>query len=399
VISLEEAQARILASVTPLSCEVVPLESSHGRYVHDPITALVNLPPFYNSAMDGYAVQAHALKSATPETPVILRLAGIIPAGEKPNQGVNAGTCVRVFTGSPLPEGADAVVMQEDTERSGDDTITFVESLKPWDHVRFQGEDCKAGTIIMDSGERLNAAKIALLAAAGVAEIPVSRRPRVTLLATGSELKPGGTVLRPGEIFESNRMMLKSLCEDIGVEASCGPIVKDIRAETSMALEKAFEESDVVITSGGVSVGDFDFVKDCFVEIGGKLEFWKVAIKPGKPFVWGRRGAQYFFGLPGNPASAFVTFLLLVRPALMRLQSAGEVHLPSQMCRLEGSLANPGDRRHFLRVVADSRGVVKASGPQASHRLMALAACNGLVDMPPGSQWSSGTEVSVLRWS
>lgn len=223
-------------------------------------------------------------------------------------------------------------------------------------------------------------------------------RPKVGVLATGSELIEPGQKLEPGKIYESNRLMLAALIKKAGAEIQIYPLVKDTLVETQDSLMTAFNECDVVVTSGGVSVGEMDFVKSAFEKLQGKLEFWKVGIKPGRPFVFGKMGEKNLFGLPGNPVSALVTFLLLVRPALMRWQGAKEVSLPEYAGTLAEPLSNPGDRRHFMRVFTGRDGRVKLAGTQASHILSSLAQSSGMVDVPPRSVLAAGTVVNVMRW-
>ena len=350
--------------------------------------------------MDGYAVRATDVASATPTAPVRLRLAGKVAAGQVFPGEVTAGTCVRLFTGSPLPPGADAVVMQEDTcvDSNAPGEVLILAQARPGENVRSRGEDVKCGSPLAEAGELLSVGRIGLLAAAGVARFRVGRQPLVGLLATGSELIEPGRPLEPGRIYESNRAVLAALIRRAGAVPKVLPLVADVLAETSRALTDAFNQCDVVVTSGGVSVGEMDFLKRAFEQIGGKLEFWKVAIKPGRPFVFGRLRGKLLFGLPGNPVSALVTFLLLVRPALLRWQGATDVSLPAHSGVLAETLANLGERRHFIRVKVDSLGKVRSAGIQASHVLSSLAAANGLVEVPAGTTLPAGSTVTVLRW-
>jgi len=297
-----------------------------------------------------------------------------------------------------LPAGADAVVMQEDTVNAQPGEILIKESVKPWENVRFRGEDVKRGILLAENGELLGAGKLSLLAATGISQVQVGRQPRVALLATGSELREAGSSLMPGQIYESNRTGLAVLLDDIGVSPSICPLVADTREGVRAALEHAFEDSDAVISSGGVSVGEMDFIKIALEDLGGQVEFWRVAIKPGRPFVFGSCRNKMFFGLPGNPVSAFLTFLLLVRPALLRWQGAMDISLPTYPGVLGERLANPGQRRHFIRVKMDQNGRVFSAGHQASHMLSSLGAANGVVDVPPEAALEAGTRVPVLRW-
>lgn len=396
MLTYEEALARILAALPPLRSEQVPLAEAAGRFLAEPVVSTLDLPPFDNSAMDGYAVRAADVASATAEKSVALRLIGQVGAGQVFKGGVGVQTCVRLFTGTPLPAGADAVVMQEDTHAEGD-TVLVLDRARPWENVRLRGEDVKAGAVLVTPGTRLGAGHLGLLAAVGTARVRVARRPRVAIVATGSELRPPGKPLAPGQIYESNRTMLAAMLTACGAEVRPLPLVPDTLTRTRNALQRAFAENDAVVTSGGASVGQLDFVKAAFTELGGSQEFWKVAIKPGKPFVFGTLQGKLLFGLPGNPVSAFVTFLLLVRPALLRWQGATEVALPAHPGTLVESLVNRGDRRHFVRVRVDAEGRVHSAGIQASHRMQSLAAANALVDAPPATTLAAGATVRVLR--
>ena len=400
MLELESAQQKILDAVQPLPAELISLNAAADRILAGKILSPVDLPPFDNSAMDGYAVRAEDLILTSADAPVSLRLNGRIPAGEIFSGSVERGTCVRIFTGSPLPRGADAVVMQEDTrsDPANAATILFLDKVRPWENTRLRGEDVKKDSALAEAGEKLTTGRISLLAAAGMAEVRVARRPVVGLLATGSELREPGQPLEPGAIFESNRMGLASFAARAGAIGKSFPIVPDNLDATKAALEKAFDECDVVITSGGVSVGEMDFVKAAFEQLGGQMDFWKVNIKPGKPFVFGRRGTKFLFGLPGNPVSALVTFFLLARPALLRMQGAKEISPPIHFGRLAEPLVNRGDRRHFVRVSVDAAGHVRSAGAQASHILSGLARANGLVDVPPQTNFAADTIVQVLRW-
>ena len=402
MLELEAAVQKILAAIPSPQPERISLADSHGRILRERVTAQVDLPTFDNSAMDGYAVRAADVTSARPESPVRLQLRGRVAAGEMFTGELGAGECVRLFTGSPLPRGADAVVMQEDTRIEGANAgeVLFGDGVRPLENVRLRGTEVKQGSSLAEPGEVLTAGKLGLLAAAGVAEINVGRRPRIGLLTTGSELRAAGTTLAPGQIYESNRVALAPLIERAGGLPKLFPLVPDTLADTRRALENAFADCDAVVTCGGVSVGEMDFVKAAFSELGGELDFWKIAVRPGKPFVFGRCREKFLFGLPGNPVSAFVTFLLLVRPALLHWQgvSPAGAGLPSSPGVLAEALANTGDRRHFMRVRGEAGGKIFSAGLQAAHALRSLAAAEGLVDVPPHTTLAAGTTVPVLRW-
>jgi len=401
VIQLEEAQQRILDTLPAPVVERVEITNGDGRFLVENILAAVDLPPFDNSAMDGYAVRAVDVAGASATSPVRLRVVGRIPAGGGFDGDIHAGECVRLFTGSLLPRGADAVVMQEETrtEAGQPDGVLICDRAQPNENIRRGGEDVQRGDLIGRRGEALTPGCIALLAAAGISDAAVGQRPVVGLLATGSELREAGQSLAPGQIYESNRAALAPLITRAGGVPMIFPLVSDTLAATCAALETAFAECDAVVTSGGVSVGEMDFVKAAFEQLGGELQFWKVAIRPGKPFVFGRHGKKFLFGLPGNPVSAFVTFLLLVRPALRRWQGATETGLRSYPGVLGEMLANRGDRRHFVRVCVDASGRVFSAGRQASHALSSLAEADGLVDLTAGQVHPVGTTVNVLDWA
>jgi molybdopterin molybdotransferase len=410
MLQYEEALARVISAVPTPASESIAVADADGRFLAQDIASPIDLPPFDNSAMDGYAVRAADVASAKPNFPVRLRLVGRVAAGEKFVGDVPSSACVRLFTGSPLPDGADAVVMQEDTkvDSAAPKEVMVLESVKPWENVRFQGEDIKRAATVAAKGDALTVGRMALIAATGNVEVAVARRPTVGILATGSELREPGQSLAPGQIFEINRPAIAALVRKAGAIPRVYPLVTDVLEATQIALSNAFKECDMVVTSGGVSVGEMDFVKQALTDLGGELHFWKVAIKPGRPFVFGRLPRSHnrlssaddklFFGLPGNPVSALVTFLILVRPAILRWQGAANIGLPSQSAVLAEPLENSGERRHYMRVRISIDGKCHSAGTQASHILSSLAAANGLVDIPPRTVLAAGTSVEVLRW-
>ncbi|MCH2379838.1 MAG: molybdopterin molybdotransferase MoeA, partial [Pedosphaera sp.] len=304
--TLEEARAEMLQAITPLAAETIPLSQAGGRVLATEAQATIDLPRFDNSAMDGYAVRAaEAIPGAK------LKCIGEVPAGSVFEGEMGSGECLRIFTGSPMPNGANAVVMQEDTHAIGD-LIEITDGVKPFEHIRLRGEDLKTGETIGHAGERLHAGRLQLLGAAGVAEVAVHCQLIVGVLSTGDELREPGEDLGAGGIYESNRAALAELIRQSGAEPRVQPLVRDTLEATTEALKTAFADCDAVVTSGGVSVGEHDFVKAAFEQLGGSLDFWKVRIKPGKPFVFGRLKGKPLFGVPGNPVSAMVTFLVLV---------------------------------------------------------------------------------------
>jgi molybdopterin molybdotransferase len=393
---LETARAELLATISPLPSEQLPLAAASGRILAESPSAPHPLPPFDNSSLDGYAVRAADLRTA----PTVLRVIAAVAAGGWFGGSVGPGEAVRVFTGAPLPHGADAVVMQEDTSPAPLDSrcVQIDEPVKPWENLRFRGEDVPDGAVLLPAGPSLGPGALGLLAAVGVVEVRVHRKPRVAIVATGSELVPAGTVLGPGQIHESNTLMLAELIRQLGATPVCLPLVPDHPDATSDALRNAFASADLVLTVGGASVGEHDLVKPALLALGGQLEFWRLAIKPGKPFFLGRLGNQHLLGLPGNPVSAFVTAVLMVLPAIRRLQGVTHCLPPQGLALLKEQLTNADSRRHFVRVATDPSGTVRASGLQASHRLASLAVADGLVDVAPRCTLAAGTLVPVIRW-
>jgi molybdopterin molybdotransferase len=298
-----------------------------------------------------------------------------------------------------MPVGSDAVVMQEDTERAPDGRIRFLDGVKPWENVRFRGEDFRAGTRVLGAGQRLGPSQLALVAAAGVGEVRVHRKVRVVVVVSGDELTPPGAPLTPGRIHDSNSVMLGALFRSAGAEVVTLPALPDQFEATVSGLEAAVAQGDLVITAGGASVGDRDFLRPAWERLGGRLEFFRVALKPGKPLFFGTLREVPLIGLPGNPVSALVTAVLVALPALRRMQGDASVALPVVSGTLSGPLSNPGDRRHFMRVILDASGGVRSAGVQASHIMGPLAQANGLVDVPPATEWPAGTVVRVWRWS
>ena len=358
--------------------EEASLEDAAGRVLAADVVAPIDLPPFDSCAMDGYAVDAAGMDGAAAKRFAVIDRSA---AGHPAQRAVGPGFAVRVFTGAVMPAGANAVVLQEDVD-AADGVAKTAAPIRAGQHVRPRGHDVRKGQIIARAGEKLTAYALAGVAACGIATVRVTRRVRVAVLATGDELADAGEELPPGGIYDSNRFALKSLLREKRARTlDLGGVADDPRA-IRKALGEASRQADVVIASGGVSVGEADFVKDAAAQLG-RLDFWKVAIKPGKPLAVGRIGEALFFGLPGNPVSAIVTYLLFVSPALDLL--AGE--RPALPLGLPAKLATPirhaKGRREYLRGTARvERGelVVAVVGDQGSHRLSTFARANCLVE-------------------
>jgi molybdopterin molybdotransferase len=396
MLSLEEALEKLLRSVTPtVGEEQVLVSTAVGRFLALDVIAPNPLPLFDNSAMDGWAVRSADVQRASSDKPATLNCIANIPAGGVFDGAIGPAQCARIFTGSPLPAGTDAIVMQEDS-RADLPRVEIFDPVKAWENVRFRGEDVKKGAVIASAGARINAQVAGLLSACGVAEVKVKRRVRIAILATGNELREPGASLKPGEIYESNRILISTLARHLGVEPILKEIVADNLASTVQAMRDSASDADAIVTCGGVSVGEYDFVKAAVSELGGSIDFWRIAIKPGKPFVHATILGKRLFGLPGNPVSALVTFWLLVRPALLRMAGAVDLSPSISFGKLAEEISNRGDRRHFMRVHLDGEANVRLSGPQASHRLGSLASANGLVDVPPETTWQRGELVKVI---
>jgi molybdopterin molybdotransferase len=313
LLSLEEALGRMLKTILPIQgTEQVPLKQSLGRILAKDVYSTIDLPPFQNSAMDGYALRAEDLRTAST-----LQVVGTAWAGQPYSAPLSSGECVRIFTGAALPEGAGAVVIQEHVRREGDQ-IRVVRKPEPGENIRPCGEELKTGERLLAEGKHIGPAEMGLLASIGLPSIPVRRKLRVAFFATGDELRSIAEPLAFGEIHDSNRYVLDALLTGLGIETIDLGVVQDDKEAIRCTLLEASNQADAVITSGGASVGDADFITEVTREIG-LIDFWKVAIKPGKPFAFGRINSSLFFGLPGNPVSMMVTFQQLARPALLQL--------------------------------------------------------------------------------
>lgn len=394
MITYEDALERVLKPLVTDPAVSMSLTDALGCCLAEDVSARVELPGFDTASMDGYAVRAAEVAEAGACLPCVFE----VPAGRVADRTLGSGECARILTGAPMPAGSDAVVMQEDTDQVGDGRIRFLDGVKPWENVRFRGEDFRVGTRLLAAGQRLGAPQLALVAASGHAEVRVHRRVRVVVVGSGDELRPPGSPLKPGEVHDSNSVLLGSLFRSAGAEVTVLPVLPDRLEATVAGLESAVAMGDLVVTAGGASVGDRDFLRPAWERLGGRLDFFRVAIKPGKPLFFGSLRGVPLLGLPGNPVSAFVTAVLIALPALRRLQGDARVGLPVALGTLSVPLSNPGDRRHFMRVILDDEGRVRSAGVQASHILGPLAQANGLVDVPPATVLPAGAQVRVLRW-
>jgi molybdopterin molybdotransferase len=382
VISVADALAIVLADTPCLAAERAPLLRALGRVAAEDVVSLRVVPSADNSAMDGYAVRAADLTSA----PVRLRLLGVAPAGTLAAEPVQAGTAYKIFTGSVVPPGADTVVKVEDTtESEGFVTITTLPAANA--NVRYAGEDIAHGAVVVRAGTRLGPADLGVLASVGRGTVAVRQRPRVAILSTGAELVEVDVDPGPGQVVNSNAYSLAAAVLEAGGVPVLLPIVRDRREEIRAALADA-AHADVVLSSGGVSVGDFDFVKEELDALGVARRFWRVAQKPGKPLTFGRREQTLFFGLPGNPVSALVCFYVYVRPVLRKLAGHGALHLPLIDATLTRDIKTAAALTEFVRVQLEHCAGEWTATPlksQSSGALSAMSAGAGLLVVPPGT--------------
>lgn len=387
LLPVAEARAAILDAVRPLPAEDVHVLEALGRTLARDVVARTDVPPFSNSAMDGFAVVAGPAGRR-------LRITGESRAGTPAAVAVGDGEAVRISTGAALPEGADAVIMVERTTEDGDGTVTVGAETVPGQNVRDAGDDVRAGTVAVPAGTVLGPAALGVAVTAGAATVPCARRPRVALLVTGDELVEPGDPLPPGGIHDSNAVALAACVTQAGgVVVSRGRVADDAQG-TRAAVAAALREADVLISTGGVSVGPHDHVKDALAAEGVQQRFWRVALRPGKPTWFGTRGDQLVFGLPGNPVSAMVTFLLFARPALLALQGAPTA-VPARAAELTVALPRHPERDEMVRVTLDG-GRATPTGPQGSHVLTSMLAADGLALVPMGEgELPAGTEVRV----
>jgi molybdopterin molybdotransferase len=396
LLSFDDALARLLDAARPLvETESLPLMEADGRVLAQALVSSLDVPPLDNSAMDGYALRCADVLAAGTRLPVTQR----IPAGTV-GHTLAPGSAARIFTGAPVPVGADAVVMQERCEREGD-AVVVNHVPRAGENVRLRGEDIRAGAEILAAGTRLSPQALGLAAAIGVSRAPTFRRLRVGLFFTGDELAMPGDTLKPGAIYNSNRFVLRAALERLGCAVTDLGIVPDTLEATRDALHRAAAVSDLIVTSGGVSVGEEDHVKPA-VEAEGELAMWKLAIKPGKPLAFGRvgtgRDAADFIGLPGNPVSSFVTFVMLVRPFILKRMGVADV-LPRRVAMTAAfDWSHPDKRREFLRARLAANGHLELFPHQGSGVLTSTVWADGLVDNPPGQAIRPGDTVQFIPY-
>jgi molybdopterin molybdotransferase len=398
MLSMDDALAALLANAAPLAgTETVSTFDAHGRVLARGVRSTLDVPPADNTSMDGYAVRS----ADTAVSGAVLRVAQRIPAGAV-GQPLQAGTAARIFTGALVPPGADAVVMQEmaAVEGAGDEVrVTINEAVKPGQWVRYAGEDIRNGAEVLPAGARLDPQSCGLAASVGMAQLEVVRRLKVAVFFTGDELAMPGEPLKPGAIYNSNRFMLRGMIESLGCECTDFGIVRDTLDETRRVLREAAAEHDLIITTGGVSVGEEDHVRPA-VEAEGEIRLWQIAMKPGKPLAYGkvrrREGMANFIGLPGNPVSSFVTFLLFVRPFILKCQGVADVTPKFVAMRADFDLPKPDRRREFLRARMNESGGLEIYPNQSSGVLTSTVWADGLIDNPSNQAIKRGDTVRFL---
>lgn len=390
MIHIEEAQQIILRHIAPLPTEELPLWQGIGRVASEDVDAPRDIPATDNSAMDGYAFSFAVVRGNS------LFVSGNIPAGKERTTPVAAGEAVRIMTGAPIPRGCDTVVPIENVETIGD-TIRLLGEVRPGTHIRKRGEDVRAGQRAIAANSPLRPQEIGMLASLGKSSVRVYRRPRVGVLATGDELLEIGSPPAPGKIINSNSYSIAAQVVESGGDPVMLGIAEDEMERTCDRIREGIR-GDLLITTGGVSVGDRDCVKEAIVVLGGEIKFWKVHMKPGKPVAFAILEGKPVFALPGNPAAAMISFEVFVRPALLKMTGHIRIFRPTVMAALTEPIANQGDRPHLIRVRVEARQdgyVASATGNQSSARLSSLTAANGFVKIAPGTTLASGESVVV----
>jgi molybdopterin molybdotransferase len=384
--SVDQHLADVLAAVHPLPPLPLPLVDAHGCTLGEDVLAASPLPGFDNSAMDGYAVRFEDVASASPETPVTLPVVGDIAAGSNTGISIQPGFTARIMTGAPMPPGADAVVQLEWTD-GGKTSVVITQAPKPGQHIRRAGEDLAEGALVLPAGTYLGAAQIGLLAAANRASAMCRPRPRIVIVSTGTELVNTGDPLGPGQLPDSNSHMLAAACREAGAIAYRVGLVRDDPALLLQTLEDHLIRADLLLTSGGVSVGAYDVVKEVLTRLG-TVAFDKVAMQPGMPQGFGTLGPEQIpiVTLPGNPVSAMVSFEVFVRPAIRRMLGASVLLRPQVTVQAGEAFTSPAGKRSFLRAIVErhptGRLTARSAGEQGSHQMAALAACNALLMIP-----------------
>ena len=396
MLSVDEARQRMLDTIPILPSEKRGILACTDYVLAEELHATENIPPFDNSAMDGYAVRAADVKNATEKNPAVLSVVETIAAGYAPTKQVAAGQASRIMTGAMMPQGANAVIMQEVTQQNGDEVKIF-ESIDTAGNVRFTGESVAEGQQVMGKGKHLRPPEVSMLASLNCVEATVHRKPTIAIVSTGDELTPLGEPLEPGKIRDSNRYGLYAQVEEAGGIPIDMGIAPDDEAETERIFRAALAKADALITSGGVSVGEHDVVKTVLAKLG-EINFWRVAMKPGKPQAYGIADGKPIFGLPGNPVSSLVVFELFVRPALLKMAGHKNLLRPTFKATLTEAITNRDGRVNYMRAilkVSDGEITAQTTGPQGSGILHSLVLANGLITIPTATTLHAGEKVDA----
>ena len=396
MLSVEDARQQMLDSIPVLAPEKRQILDCSGYVLAEELYATENIPPFDNSAMDGFAVIAADVNMASKDNPVVLKVVETIAAGYAPEKEVSSGECSRIMTGAMIPKGANAVVMQEDTELSGDQVNIF-DSVVETENVRFTGESVKHDDCVMSNGKLIRPTDISMLASLNCTEVTVFKKPTIAIVSTGDELTPIGKKLKPGKIRDSNRYGLYAQVQSTGGIPIDMGIAPDDEEETERIFLDSISQADGLITSGGVSVGEHDVVKNVLTKLG-EMNFWRVAMKPGKPQVYGFIDNKPIFGLPGNPVSSLVVFELFVRPALLKMAGHTDLLRPTFKAVLSTDVTNKDGRVNYMRAILtkqDDEYLAKITGPQGSGILHSLVLANGLITIPTGVSLKAGEKVEA----
>lgn len=398
MVSLEEAQKYLLDKTKKINTEIVNICDSHMRILAEDISAPFDNPPFHKSPLDGYAVMAEDLKNASKENPAILKVIDKVYAGHVAKEKVTSGTAIRIMTGAPIPEGANCVVRQENTERNGDNVEIF-ESLKPYDNFCYKAEDFKAGTKILEEGIILDSSKIMSLASLGFDKVKVYKKVNVGIITTGDEIQTPGTPLKPGKIYNSNGYFLYSRLMELRANPIIFNLAKDDEDGIRKAMEDAYDKCDILITTGGVSVGEKDLVKESAKKAGYEILFWKINIKPGSPMFGAVKNGKILIGLSGTPVAAATTFELTVRPILSKMLNCEEINLKTVKAIVEDDFTKVSGKRRFLRVKVEHKKENKVYIEhvyQSPGQVHTMLNSNALLEVKPNTSINKGDLVEII---
>lgn len=398
MVSLEEAQKYLLDNAKKIDTEIINIYECYKRVLAEDIHAPFDNPPFNKSPLDGYAVMAEDLEEASKENPAILKVIDKVYAGYVAKEKVTRNTAIRIMTGAPIPEGANCVVKQENTERDGD-IVKIFESLKPYDNFCYKAEDFKSGTKILEEGEVLNSSRVMSLASLGFDKVRVYKKVKVGIITTGDEIQTPGTPLKPGKIYNSNGYFLYTRLIELGAEPVIFNLAKDDSEGIKYAMEEAFDKCDILVTTGGVSVGEKDLVKESAKNAGYEILFWKINIKPGSPMFGAIKNGKLLIGLSGTPVAASTTFELTVRPVLSKMTNCNEINLKHVKAIAEDEFTKVSGKRRFLRVQIEQKGENKVfieHAYQSPGQVHTMLNSNAILEVKPKTSIKKGDLIEVI---